>query len=78
MPPEIVPIETLLWFVTKVTPPWCYIMICLGLVSVRLKQNERAHINKALLAGSYRFLFLKKGFKHFLVIVTFFANVLNF
>jgi hypothetical protein len=31
IPPETVPIETLLWFVTKVTPPWFYYYVMYGL-----------------------------------------------
>lgn len=40
MPPETVPIETLLWFVTKVTPPWCYYYVMYGLVYGSTKKTE--------------------------------------
>jgi hypothetical protein len=42
MPPEIVPIETLLWFVTKVTPSLvllsCYVHVGLGFIINKVKE----------------------------------------
>jgi hypothetical protein len=41
MPPETVPIETLLWFVTKVTPPLgVTTMLCMGWFMVQQKRQS--------------------------------------
>jgi len=55
------------------------IMLCIGRVRVHHKQSERAFIVKAPLADPYDLKrCLKKRFKHFLMVVTFLANVFNF
>lgn len=41
MPPETVPIETLLWLVTKVTPPCVTTMLCVGRFRVHDIKNDR-------------------------------------